>query len=408
MQTTKKTVLEKAAYWLGVVAFGLIIGMSLQTVRAYVGPTLPPTTVNVGAPLNTSLVSQIKGGALGVNGLFSAYAGANFNNSYGQIYYQPGEGETIQLTGSNGVKMHLENINGLFRLVNSGWTAQIFNIDQSGTVTANQIVLPATSDSINDVQFEGQGFLAAKTNLWALIDSDDNETTNAFHVAQNSSSNSGSVKKIMSVLEDGRVRIMDPNSENSAIVLNKGGDNVTNPTGHSDFNITASAGFAAQDHIYFFIDSNGDTTGTAKFIFKKDGDRDDGIVSRTLMTLDENGALLVKGAVTPNNVFSDIRLKKDVELISDPLGKIDQINGVYFDWIDPEKGTDRQVGVIAQDVEKVMPEVVHNMENNDMGMQGYKYVDYDKLTPLLIESVKELKKENDDLRARIERLEQGR
>jgi len=59
---------------------------------------------------------------------------------------------------------------------------------------------------------------------------------------------------------------------------------------------------------------------------------------------------------------------------------------------DESRGTNQQIGVIAQDVEKVIPEAV-NVDHN-----GFKSVSYDRIIPLLIESIKELK-------ARVEELE---
>ncbi|MDP1845196.1 MAG: tail fiber domain-containing protein [Candidatus Moranbacteria bacterium] len=103
------------------------------------------------------------------------------------------------------------------------------------------------------------------------------------------------------------------------------------------------------------------------------------------------------------NCMSDINLKKDIKPINDALNKVLSIKGVSFTWKDEEMGTGNQVGVIAQDVEKVLPEVVTTNE------QGLKAVDYSKLTPLIIESIKDLKIEKDQdveiLREKIDNLE---
>lgn len=97
---------------------------------------------------------------------------------------------------------------------------------------------------------------------------------------------------------------------------------------------------------------------------------------------------------------SDERLKKYVKNIPNALDKVSQINGVTFQW----KKTDdeikqnvhsfegKDVGVIAQEIEKVLPEVVITRDN------GYKAVKYEKIIPLLIESVKELKAEIEELK----------
>ena len=84
---------------------------------------------------------------------------------------------------------------------------------------------------------------------------------------------------------------------------------------------------------------------------------------------------------------SDERFKDNIKPISEPLWKLSKIGGYTFDWNDNQdvyKGHD--VGVIAQEIHKVLPEVVG--EKND----GYLGVKYEKIVPLLIESIKELNK----------------
>jgi len=92
---------------------------------------------------------------------------------------------------------------------------------------------------------------------------------------------------------------------------------------------------------------------------------------------------------------SDIRFKTNIKPIENALEKVESINGVEFDWIpDPinhgYEGHD--IGVIAQEVEKVVPELVRTRST------GYKAVKYDKLVAVLIEAIKELKKEIDNLK----------
>ena len=100
----------------------------------------------------------------------------------------------------------------------------------------------------------------------------------------------------------------------------------------------------------------------------------------------------VVGAILATNdvvafASSDERLKENVELIGSAVEKVEAINGVTFDWI-PMEGvhvhSGHDVGVIAQEVEKVLPELVTTRDN------GYKAVKYEKLTAVLIQAVKEL------------------
>ena len=85
------------------------------------------------------------------------------------------------------------------------------------------------------------------------------------------------------------------------------------------------------------------------------------------------------------NSASDMNLKKNVVPLDGALDKLDAIRGVYHDWIDEEQSKERQIGVIAQEVQEVYPELVVK------GGDGFLSVNYPKLTAVLLQSVKELK-----------------
>lgn len=91
---------------------------------------------------------------------------------------------------------------------------------------------------------------------------------------------------------------------------------------------------------------------------------------------------------------SSIRWKRNIVLISEPLEKIKAIRGVYFDW-DEAHGGNHDVGMIAEEVGKVLPEVVA-YEENGIDASG---MDYSKTTPLLVEGIKALLKEIELLKA---------
>jgi hypothetical protein len=88
---------------------------------------------------------------------------------------------------------------------------------------------------------------------------------------------------------------------------------------------------------------------------------------------------------------SDQRLKDNITPIEDPLAKVLSISGNTFDWNDKSHKSGHDVGVIAQEIEKVLPEAVTTRDN------GYLAVDYQKVVPLLIEAVKELSAKVDAL-----------
>ena len=113
-----------------------------------------------------------------------------------------------------------------------------------------------------------------------------------------------------------------------------------------------------------------------------------------------NGSAFATGSWQP----SDARLKADLKPIEGALSKVLQLRGISFVWRTDEYADrgfpeGRHYGVLAQEVEQVLPEVVRE------GSDGDKAVAYAELIPVLIESVKELKAENEALKQRIETLE---
>lgn len=108
---------------------------------------------------------------------------------------------------------------------------------------------------------------------------------------------------------------------------------------------------------------------------------------------------------------SDMRLKKDITPFTSALTGIGQIKAYTFYWKKDEFpqydfNTRKQIGFMAQEIEKVYPEVV----NTDVN--GYKNVDYGKLTPILLTAIKELndkvnklQEEKDDLKVKVDNME---
>ena len=110
-----------------------------------------------------------------------------------------------------------------------------------------------------------------------------------------------------------------------------------------------------------------------------------------------NGEIRAAGDITAY-YSSDQRLKENVVNISSPLDKLNQINGVTFDWIPVEgihSNEGHDIGVIAQEIESILPEVVTTREN------GYKAVRYEKIVALLIEAIKEQQLQINELKSRL-------
>lgn len=101
---------------------------------------------------------------------------------------------------------------------------------------------------------------------------------------------------------------------------------------------------------------------------------------------------------------SDIRLKENISTIDKSSEKINALRGVYFYWKTkdfPNRNfeTSRQMGLIAQETEKIIPEIVHTDK------EGFKSIEYAKLVALLVEAVKEMQGEKSILEKRVQTLE---
>lgn len=109
--------------------------------------------------------------------------------------------------------------------------------------------------------------------------------------------------------------------------------------------------------------------------------------------------LMVSGSIKASGTVvqgSDSRLKEDIYPIDNALSRIENIDGVYFTYKD---SGEKSIGVIAQDIQKILPEVVSE-DNN-----GYLGVNYSGIVPVLIEAVREQNSIIKDLEDRISDLE---
>ena len=224
------------------------------------------------------------------------------------------------------------------------------------------------------------------------VDSDTNSQTSlAFYTSDDDET----LDQKMTILSDGKVGIgttsptekltVNGNIANTAgdltidsagdIILDADGGNVTFKDGGTAIGdlVNASSDFVIESKVQ-----------DKDIIFKGD----DGGSTITALTLDMSEA----GAATFNDnvtAFSDERLKDNIETIENGLDKVEQLRGVTYTRDEKES-----IGVIAQEVEKILPEIVLTADDE----MGTKSVDYSRLTAVLIEAVK-------DLSARVKELE---
>ena len=116
-------------------------------------------------------------------------------------------------------------------------------------------------------------------------------------------------------------------------------------------------------------------------------------VSR-VFTLFGNGNASLSGTLTS---ASDLRLKKNIVQLENSLENLFQLRGVNFYWKHETKSQDKQIGVIAQEVDRLYPELVSKKG-------AFMSVNYDGFVPIFTESIKILKKQNDALIQQISTL----
>ena len=130
------------------------------------------------------------------------------------------------------------------------------------------------------------------------------------------------------------------------------------------------------------------TTSDGNFILK--GNDGGSIITALTVNMAAAGAATFNNDVT---AFSDKRLKTDISNIENGLDKVMQMQGVKYKRNEVKKAQ-KKIGVLAQDMEAILPEIVLTADDE---MQT-KSVDYGKITAVLIEAIKELKAEIDELK----------
>jgi hypothetical protein len=192
-----------------------------------------------------------------------------------------------------------------------------------------------------------------------------------------------------------------------AIGYEAGKGNATDSTkgqGASAVAIGVSAGESAQGAYSIALGyqaGTADQTANSIVISSKGSGVNTAYAGQVLVESSTNQLLGVFGNWTHTGTMassSDIRLKKDIEPITGALDKVQALNGVTFEYLD-DNITDRATGLIAQDVQAVLPEAV--IENAN----GHLAVGYGNMVGLLVEAIKELTQANQELTARVETLE---
>jgi hypothetical protein len=297
------------------------------------------------------------------NAVFAVSGGALFNHVRSDDRFEV-------YTGSGGLKLNVNN-NGDFRtrVEGSSWLETLGNY----TLTAQRFFFDSTD--ITDPSIP------------------------AFEIYTNASNSQKAGLEISSSAP------ATPGTGNGFIFLPSASNQIWNPLTQPNDSVIIARNFAAADSASTGLVIGLHSTATKGIRIASDGDVGIGIADPGVYKLYVNGTSYFSQAMVVNSTIraagditafftSDKQLKKDIQPISSALQKIDRVTGVEFNW-DEEKQTDHighDVGVIAQEMEEVLPEVVTTREN------GYKAVRYEKIVPLLIQAIKELKQQVEQLK----------
>ena len=240
-------------------------------------------------------------------------------------------------------------------------TSSIFTLTSSN---GNNTTLPAADDN-------GPGLLTAGGHmLLSTVDANANQNIAGDGISLTNSD------KTISLDYDQRL----PYSGGTHVKIGHSG---TNGKSYLDFNVAQASG----DSGYIDVYTSSTTTGGSEALnarFASGGD------------FHAEGDIIAYSST----IASDAKLKENIEKVEGALDKVSQLDGVTFTW---KKNGKESAGVIAQNVEEVLPRAVNEVEelNSD---DTHKVVDYNQLSALFIEAIKELKEENKLLKAEIESL----
>ena len=244
---------------------------------------------------------------------------------------------------------------------------------------------PAANDNIGRIQFYGRDATSSE-RLMAYIEAYTPDLTSY----------------------DGAIRFntMVNTTQTETMVITNGGVGIGGAP-QSGIKLDVISGHVALDSGYsLYFDGGSDT----RMLESSANVLDTYVGGTHSLRLEADGDLQVKqDVVAYSSIYSDERLKDDVKTIDSALEKVKKLRGVEFVWNKGSRKDEKDIGVIAQETEKVLPEIVREKK---MGLhtdsdEKFKTVDYDKLTAVLIESIKEQQKQIEELKSEIQELKDG-
>ena len=167
---------------------------------------------------------------------------------------------------------------------------------------------------------------------------------------------------------------------------------IANTSGNAS--LTIVGGTSGESSVFMADGTSGDASYRGYVQYQHTNDNMNfGAAGALKMSLDSSGNLVASGNITAYGSPSDIKLKENIEVIDNPLDKVKQLKGITYDL---KSDGNRLTGLIAQDLEKVLPEAVYTAK--DLENEEHLAIRYGNTVGLLVEAIKELE-------ARVKELE---
>ncbi len=279
------------------------------------------------------------------------------------------------------LRLQVGNTNARFSFL-AGDSNEVMTIKGNGNVGIGTSNPRVTVDVPNNLDVQGglylgrtgayNGTINTDDSLFINIDANNDQVNSRFQIGTNSPNSTGGATPLLTVIDNGNVGI-----------------GTTTP--QRKLEVTGSAKISDKIGTFGFDPNSGYPYlwggGVHTWDVYAEGSVGVGTSGSLTAYMSRDGAI----SAVRYNTTSDARYKEDIKTLDGSLEKISLLRGVTYNWADKSRGKDRQVGVIAQEVEQVFPELVSTNE------QGFKSVEYSKLVAPLIEAVKELKAQNDQL-----------
>ena len=263
------------------------------------------------------------------------------------------------------------------------------NILLSGTVDGRDVAADGTKlDGIESSATADQTAAEIRTLVESASDSNvftdaDHSKLNGIEASATADQSAAEIRTLVDLATDSNVLTNTLKGKLDGIeagaTADQTGAEIASALGAQSIYTTGNIGRDANDHIAFTDNTRMDIyiNNSNEFRFESDGD------------FHADGDVIAYSTTTA----SDENLKKDITTVTDAVAKVEALKGVTFTW---KKNDNTSAGVIAQDVEKVLPQVVKTVSNPSG--DEYKAVNYGGLTSILIEAIK-------DLSARVKVLE---